>query len=80
MLPVMSSAPSGRLRALSAYSLRGRSPGETNGQFLYGYVMRHSADELLNPSRDKVWVIKANIQDPRKALPQTRLLCTVWKV
>lgn len=26
MLPVMSSAPSGRLRALSAYSLRGLSP------------------------------------------------------
>lgn len=30
MLPVMSSAPSGRLRALSAYSLRGLSPGQTN--------------------------------------------------
>lgn len=30
MLPVMSSAPRGRLRALSAYSLRGRSPGEAS--------------------------------------------------
>lgn len=30
MLPVMSSAPSGRLRALSAYSFRGLSPDHTN--------------------------------------------------
>lgn len=45
MFPVMSSAPSGRLRALSAYSLRGLSPGDTNRLFLCHLRLDYKLDK-----------------------------------
>lgn len=61
MLPVMSSAPSGRLRALSAYSLRGLSPDWTNKDkalqalYLEKNILKNLMWDLFNLNRLTFW-------------------------
>lgn len=65
MLPVMSSAPNGRLRARSAYSLRGLSPGETRGHINVSLDERCAVTD--KPLISLIYSIYVHLQAAEKA-------------